>query len=258
MMKICKSLLPALVTCLIFFSSSFAHEFFIKPDRMSVTPGQKVKFSVMSSHVFMENEEMEPKEQVIVSMVKDDVSALVKLQPNPEQNTLDGAFACKDKGYSILSGHRKGMIWTQTTQGWKQGTKKTLKGVVSPGKKYEKFCKVLIKSGKSDHGYDAVLNDPLEIVPLTDPGTCAVNKEMEFKILCQGQPLSTDVWATYDGFTSNPNTYAYFTQCNSQGIAKVKITHPGTWMVRVQTESKQAGQDYDIHVMRAILVFEVK
>ncbi|MCK5098120.1 MAG: DUF4198 domain-containing protein, partial [Desulfobacteraceae bacterium] len=83
------------------------------------------------------------------------------------------------------------------------------------------------------------------------------NDYMEFKILYDDKPLSTEVFATYDGFTATPNTYAYFTECNDKGIAKVKITHPGTWMIRVQKKIEQATKDYDIHVMRAVLVFKV-
>ncbi|CCK78387.1 DUF4198 domain-containing protein [Desulfobacula toluolica] len=263
MFKTCKFktynfFLFSLISCFVCLPSVLAHEFIIKPVLMSVEPGEKVPFSVISAHVFMVSQEMEPADKVEVSMIKGDAVTPLKLTSNPILMSQDGIVLCKEHGYSILAGHRKGMIWTQTTQGYKQGGKKGLKNVVSASKKYEKFCKTIIRAGKADNGYGKIINDKLEIVPLTDPGTVKINTEMEFKIIYDGKPFSTDVFATYDGFSANPNTYAYFTQCNSQGIAKVKITHPGNWMVRIQTESKQAGQDYDIHVMRAILVFEVK
>lgn len=210
----------------------------------------------MSCHVFMVSEEMEPGDQVDVSLIKESSVTPITLQANPTLMTHDGVALCETEGYSIISGHRKGMIWTQTTQGWKQASKKGLRGVIASGK-YEKFCKTLIKAGHPDHGYDKIIKDKLEIVPMTDPATVKINTEMEFKIIYDGKPLSTEVYATYDGFSSTPNTYAYFTQCNDQGVAKVIITHPGTWMVRVQKKVEQPTQDYDSHVMRAILVFEV-
>ncbi|QTA92589.1 DUF4198 domain-containing protein [Desulfonema magnum] len=77
------------------------------------------------------------------------------------------------------------------------------------------------------------------------------------KILFDGKPLSTNVYATFDGFTENPNTYAYFTETDEQGTAKVKITHPGTWMLRVQHEINDATENYDKHVMRAVFVFGI-
>ena len=258
MFKSCKIFLFALMSCLVCLSSVLAHEFIIKPVSMSVEPGASVPFSIVSAHVFMVSEEMEPADKVEASMIKDDTVTSIKLSSNPTLMTQDGVALCQKPGYSIISGHRKGMIYTKTTQGYKKGSKKGIKNAVSTSKKYEKFCKALIKAGKADDGYGKIINDKLEIVPLTDPADVQINSEMEFKIIYDGKPLSTEVLATYDGFSTNPNTYAYLTKCDNQGVAKVKITHPGTWMVRVQTESEQAGQDCDVHVMRAILVFEVK
>ena len=258
MFKIRKFFLLALMSGFACLPSVLAHEFIIKPVSMSVEPGATVPFSIVSAHVFMVSEEMEPADKIEASMIKDDTITPIKLSPNPTLLTQDGVALCQKPGYSIIAGHRKGVIYTKTTQGYMQGSKTGVKNAVSTSKKYEKFCKTLIKAGKADDGYGKIINDKLEIVPLTDPAGVQINSEMEFKIIYDGKPLSTEVLATYDGFSTNPNTYAYLTKGNDQGIAKVKITHPGTWMVRVEAESEQAGQDYDLHVMRAVLVFEVK
>ena len=42
------------------------------------------------------------------------------------------------------------------------------------------------------------------------------------------------------------------------GTAKVKITQPGVWMVRVQHTVPERNEDYDRYVARAVLLFEVK
>lgn len=65
------------------------------------------------------------------------------------------------------------------------------------------------------------------------------------------------MYATFDGFSTNPNTYAYFTETDEKGIAKVKITHPGMWMVRAEKETAEQTEDYDKHILRAVLVFGV-
>ena len=40
-------------------------------------------------------------------------------------------------------------------------------------------------------------------------------------------------------------------------MAKVKITHPGLWMVRVQHSAPERTDDYDRYVARAVLMFLV-
>ena len=249
--------LLVLVASTLFCASANAHEFIIKPVQLDVAVGHKLPFSVVSCHVFIVSEELEPIDQVEVCLIDGTGKTDLKLEQNDILLTLDGAAELKKEGTAILVGHRKGMIWTKTTQGWKQASKKGLKGVISSGK-YEKFCKALINVGKPDEGYKKIVGHKLEIVPVSNVAEPVVGKDMTFKILYDGRPVSTEVCATFDGFTNNPNTYAYFTETDDKGMAKIKITHPGTWMVRVQKSIEKATEDYDKHVMRAVLVFGVK
>ena len=204
----------------------------------------------------MISEEIEPINQVEISLIKGDSKTDLTLRENQALMTLDGDVELKKQGTSILAGHRKGVIWSQTTQGWKQAGKKELKEVISSSK-YEKFCKALVNAGPADDGYKQVIGHKLEIVPLSNPAKTRVGDAVEFKILLDGKPFSTNVYATYDGFTTKPNTYAYFTEADERGMAEVKITHAGTWMIRVQEKIKVTAEDYDDHALRAVLVFGV-
>ena len=80
---------------------------------------------------------------------------------------------------------------------------------------------------------------------------------MTVRVLFKGLPLTTNVYATYDGFSKEENTYAYYTEGHKDGTAKVKITQPGIWMVRVQHTTPEHAEDYDRYVARAVLLFEV-
>lgn len=237
-------------------AQALSHEFIVKPVQMQASVGHKLPFSVMSAHVFMVSEEMEPLDQVDLSLVKANDFQKLSLKPNEMLLMHDGVAELKQEGTYLLAGHRQGMIWSHTTQGWKQASKKGLQGVLSSGK-YEKFCKTLVVAGQPDEGYKKILGHQLEIVPLGDPQLAAIGKDLRFQILFDGKPLSTEVYATYDGFTDAPNTYAYFTEADENGVARVKITHPGTWMVRVQHKLTEPTEDYDQHVLRAVLVFGV-
>ncbi len=248
--------LMAMAVLLLCGITANAHEFILRPVQFDAEPGHKLGFSVLASHVFMVSEEAEPAEQVEISLIEKDSRSNVSVRKNDMLQTLDGMIELKKQGTVILAGHRKGMIWSQTTQGWKQAGKKELQGVISSGK-YEKFCKTLINVGKADDGYKKVIGHKLEIVPVSDPSEAVVGKYLTFRIIYDGKPLSAGVYATYDGFSSNPNTYCYFTEANEEGMAKVKITHPGVWMVRTEQKSKEVTEDYDEHLIRAVLVFGV-
>ena len=238
-------------------SSVWAHEFIVKPNQLTVQPGQTLPVNVVSAHVFMVSEEMEPLKQVDLSLINGKSIKPLTLKENNAALTLEGAVAADKPGTAILAGHRKGMIWTQTTTGWQQAAKSQCKGVIQSGN-YEKFCKTLISVGKEDQGYDKQVGHALEIVPLSNPAKASLGQDLEFKILFNGQPLSTEVWATYDGFSQVPNTYAYYTECDENGIARVKITQPGVWMVRTQHKIDKPGKDYDSQVIRSVLVFGVQ
>ena len=99
----------------------------------------------------------------------------------------------------------------------------------------------------------------MEIVPKTSPAKVRPGMEMAFDILYGGKPIATKVLATYDGFSrQGPNTWAYFSKSNGSGLAQVKITHPGLWMVQVEKQIKTPDSSYDAHIMRSVLVFEIK
>lgn len=231
-----------------------AHEFIVKPEKYSFKSGEKVKLSVISTHVFMVSQEIEPQAHVKLMFQGSNIS----LAENKEVLALEGEFKARKSGSSYIVGEREGMIWTKTTEGWKQQSKEGLKGVLSSGL-YQKFCKTLVNVDRCSDDVSKPVGQKLEIVPQTNPNKLSVGDYLDVKVMFDGKPLATEVWATYDGFTKNPNTYAYYTEGSDNGVAKIKITAPGVWMVRVQKKTDAPNNpDYDKHVMRAVLVFEVK
>ena len=237
-------------------SSVQAHEFIVKPSYASDNQNQEISVKVLSAHVFMVSEEIEPMGQIETYMVSAAGRTDIPLTKNEADKTLDGSASLADEGTHILCGHRKGMIWTNTTKGWKQASKKGLSGVISIGK-YEKFSKAIITNGKTDDAFSKPMGHQLEIVPLEDPQNTKSGNEIRFQILYEGQPLTTEIYATYDGFSTHTNTYAYYSNSNEDGEVAVKITHPGTWMVRAQHELDEATADFDKQVLRAVLVFNI-
>jgi hypothetical protein len=53
-------------------------------------------------------------------------------------------------------------------------------------------------------------------------------------------------------------TFAYATETLEDGIAHVKVTSPGVWMVRVEKRLEANTKDYDLLSLKATLVFSVQ
>ncbi|PHR29852.1 MAG: hypothetical protein COA36_03085 [Desulfotalea sp.] len=243
------------VFCLFFLQAAEAHEFIVKPESMSARQGQKIALSVISSHVFMVSDEVEPIDEVEVytlSAKRKDVS----LEINASERTLDGSIVMDGTESCYLCGHRKPMIWTKTTEGWKQESKKNLSGVISSGQ-YEKFSKAFIGGEDKDNNFNKPVGHRLEVIPVTNPRNLKIGDELQVKILFDGKPIATDISATFAGFSSAPNTYASVSETSDKGLGKVKITANGTWMVRVEHKINESTEDYDQHVLRAVFLFGV-
>jgi uncharacterized GH25 family protein len=233
-----------------------AHEFIAKPGAMTVQAGAELQVAGLSSHVFLISQELEAPKDVKVGFYADGKRTDIGVSPNEKTLAYDGTMTAPSSATFIVTGARLPQIWATTPEGLKQITRKTA-GATNPYK-IEKFSKALVNVTPADNGFSTVIGDTLEIVPVTNPATIKPGDEMTVRVLFKGQPLTTNVYATYDGFSKEENTYAYYTEGHKDGTAKVKITQPGIWMVRVQHTTPEHAEDHDRYVARAVLLFEVK
>lgn len=233
-----------------------AHELIVKPETMTVKAGADLQAAALSTHVFLISQELEAAKDVKVGYYADGKRSDIAVKPNDKTLAYEGRLTAPSSATFIVTGARLPQIWATTSEGLKQATRKT-PGASDPYK-IEKFAKALINVTPADSGFSTVIGDTLEIVPLTNPATVNPGDELTVKVLFKGQPLATNIYATHDGFSQEENTYAYYTEGHKDGTAKVKITHPGAWMVRVQHTVPERTEDYDRYVARAVLLFEVK
>ncbi|MFP4006615.1 MAG: DUF4198 domain-containing protein, partial [Spirulinaceae cyanobacterium] len=215
-------------------SVAIAHELILKPETTNTTPGNPLEFAILSTHRFMEAEELENIELVEGAILQNGEKTPINLQANPENNQIEGNIALDNDRPAYLLAHRLGAIWSMTPEGMKEGTKATLEEEVLWSGKYEKFAKTLINASPDDESYNIPVNQLLEIIPLANPATVQLGDDLPVQVLYKGEPLATTVLATYDGFTETPVSYAYYTETNADGIAQIRISVPGLWMVRVQ------------------------
>jgi uncharacterized GH25 family protein len=234
-----------------------AHEVVIKPAVPEATVGQAVPFGVHSAHVFVESEELEAAADVKAYVFTDGKAVEMPLKANEKALTYDGAATFAKPGAGLIVVHRLPQVWSLTPEGMKKGTKKELPGATKSFQ-YEKFAKVIVPVAGNTAGFDTVVGQRLELVPLTDPAKVKVGEDMSVKVLFNGQPTPATVLATYDGFTKNPNTYAYYTETDDTGVAKIKITHSGLWLVRTEIKGPAESGSVDQEALRSTVAFFVK
>ena len=239
-----------------FVGVGFAHESIVKPGAAEATVGKGVPFGVHAAHVFIVSEELEAPADVKAFVFEGGKAAETPVAANEKSLTFDGMATFAKPGAGMILVHRLPQVWSLTPEGMKKGTKKELPGATKSNR-YEKFAKALVAVGGSMAGFDAVVGQRLELVPLADPSKAKVGDEIPVKVLFDGQPTPATVLATYDGFTKNPNTYAFYTETDDTGVAKVKITHAGLWMVRTEVKGVPADGGADQEVLRSTLTFFV-
>ena len=239
-------------------SPALAHEFILKP----VQAEERLLVEAQAAHVFMQSEEMEPLTDVDLFEVRLDMKkSPLSLQEDPANHCLVADLDASLTAPYLLLGHRKPQLWSDTTEDVQAGDRKTLEAqgfkVLGVGR-YEKFAKLLMNASSDDgQHYNKVVGDPLEIVLLSNPADVHPGGEIECKILWQGEPVWTEVKASYDSFSEAEDTYAVNIESDFDGIARFKVDKPGIWFIRVGRDAEGDGT-VDKWLVRATYTFEIK
>ncbi len=110
---------------------------------------------------------------------------------------------------------------------------KSERGANEPYGPSGKYAKALIQVGKGDSGLSYRCGFRIELIPLKNPFKIKTGEYLPVKVLFEGKPLSTFVYGTYTGYKPVKDAFPVIARSNDKGIAKIKITHPGEWMILV-------------------------
>jgi len=128
---------------------------------------------------------------------------------------------------------------------------------------YEQYAKCLIDlEDSSGISFSEPLGHRLEIVPLENPFRlhgCG-GHFLSVKVLFEGKPASyCRVYATYSGFSSRGD-FAYVTYTDAEGIARIRLTHWGPWLLKADmtlpVSRELADECNELHYT-ATLTFEI-
>jgi len=160
-------------------------------------------------------------------------------------------------GAYIVAATRKAGFYTKTTQGGKQASKKNLKKVIKCSLSH--MCmKAIVNVGEGTGKVDTRIGHPMEIIPLKNPGQLRAGEYLPVQVLYNGTPFKGHIFATFAGFSTEKETFAYATKTDKSGRAKIRILQPGVWLIKASHE--QAYPDLtecDVESFIATLTFEV-
>jgi uncharacterized GH25 family protein len=134
-------------------------------------------------------------------------------------------------------------------------------GTVEQATRSQMFAKALLISGEDVDRVPEPLGHEIEIVPVEAPAAWRSGEDTAFRVLFQGKPLrNADLVATHIGFKPD-GAWCFATATNADGIAVVRPSQAGTWVLRVKTQrpapQEQRGE-YDVESYTATLVLEVR
>ncbi len=144
---------------------------------------------------------------------------------------LQSERGLSQEGAYIVAAQRKAGFYTKTAQGGQSRSKKGLDNVIRCY--YSYMCmKAVANVGKGTQ-VDTVVGHPIEIIPLQNPSNLRAGDYLPIRVLLDGKPYSGDVFATYVGFSTDKNTFAYATTTDKKGHARIRILQQGIWMIKV-------------------------
>lgn len=211
------------------------HSLWLNVDNHYPNVGEKTNVKVVFGHNF-------PHYDILIS--KDALNDFSYLSPDGQKKeivktwedrqsekkgALAGEVTLDQKGTYIITAYRK-----------KKGDKEHVPS--------EKYGKSIIIVDKGNENVSRFFGHRIEIIPLKNPSEVKGGDILPIKILFEGKPLSTYIYATYAGYYSENEPFPVFTRSNKKGVAYVKISQPGIWQV-------VCGHKVDFS---ASLTFEIK
>ncbi len=240
----------------LFCTQAQAHFPWINVDNYSPDTGDSAHITIGWGHRYPLGGFLKMADLENIAMVgpdggKEPVSSVSDLEFQPENN-----FS-KPGSYLIVAKRKTG-FYTKTTQGGKRQSKEGLKNVIKCSR--SQMCmKAIINVGDGQGKVDSKVGHPLEIIPLANPAELKAGDYLPVQVLLHGKPYNDKIFATYMGFSTEKDVFAYTSKTDRQGKGRIRILQPGVWMIKVEHQQPYPDQDVcDVESFIATLTLEVK
>ena len=219
-------------------------------------PGEAFKITIGWGHHypldgFLKRDDLENISIIGQGKTKHDVKTSSEVEFQSEESI-------HEQGVYIIAAKRKAGFYTKTTEGGKMRSKIGLKNIIRCS--HSHMCmKAVVNVGKERGKVDTSIGHPMEIIPLQNPAELRAGDYMPVQVLLKGKPFKGNIYATYIGFSTQKNTFAYTTSTDKKGKGEIKLLCSGVWMIKADQEEPYPDQsECDVESFVATLTFEVK
>ncbi|MCI5128662.1 MAG: DUF4198 domain-containing protein [Candidatus Electrothrix sp. AS4_5] len=199
-----------------------------------------------------------------------DVENMVLRTPDGQEAKLQSIDAVEFKpeealekaGVYTIAAQRKSGFYTKTTEGGKRQSKEGLENVLRCSKSHMNM-KALLAVGDADQDQDKGIDTTpvghsLEIIPQANPASLQAGDYFPVQLLLHGKPYKSKIFATYMGFSTEKDVFAYTAKTDQQGMGKIRILQPGVWLIKAEYEKPYSDQQVcDVESFSATLTLEV-
>lgn len=208
-----------LVFVCFFMNSSLAvaHDLWLNVDNHYPEPGSKTTVKVVFGHNY-------PYYDILIG--RNSLAEFSYLGPDGQKREIT-------KTWEDKTGERSGALIGEITLDQKGSYVVTASRKRTGDKQNvasEKYAKSIISVGEGTKNISSPFGHRIEIIPLKNPQEIKAGESLPVKILFEGKPLSTYLYATYAGYYSEDEPFPLFTKSNEEGVAYIKISQPGVWM----------------------------
>ncbi len=161
-------------------------------------------------------------------------------------------------GAYIIAAKRKPGFYTKTTEGGKRQNKVGLKNVIRCS--HSQMCmKAIVNVGDGKGKVDTPVGQPMEIILLRNPVDLRAGEYLPVRVLLHGKPFKGRIFATYAGFSTEKDVFAYTATTGRNGKGMIRILQPGVWMIKTEHQDPYPdSKKCDVESYIATLTFEVR
>lgn len=247
-----KLLLTALVAATLACATGVAgaHDLWITADQPPA--GQPLRVKVGFGHAFPTDQGTEAAKLTPAYLIGP--QGRVETKPGSQADFTTTAPLAPGS-YVAVSG-LKAQWFTKSPEGYQDKPKNQVPEAVRCVRS-AKYTKAIVNIGAPAGDVSQPVGQTLEIVPLANPATLKAGAELAVEVLYEGKPLAhSQLLATFAGFSSQENTFAYATSTDKDGKALVKLWHPGLWLLLAKHELPFANPaECDKYLHSATLTF---